>query len=333
MSTPTTSLSATAAIAATTTTARAGADPDASSALPELRSRAAAAPSRWRRVASEFAESRLALAGLLLFALILLGALAAPWIAPQNPYDLGALDVMDGKLPPGSLAGDGSMTYWLGTDGQARDMFSAILYGLRISLLVGFVSVAIAFALGALAGIVAAYRGGWVDALIMRIVDVQLALPAVLIALVLLSVLGKGVEKIIFALVLVQWAYFARTARAAAVVERQKEYMEAAQCLALGRWRSLWVHLLPNCMPPLIALASIDVAVCIAAEATLSFLGVGVPVSEPSLGMLTANGFDYLMSGRYWISFFPGAALALTIVSLNLVGDQLREVLNPRNAQ
>lgn len=301
-----------------------------------VRSTALPVPSatpKWRRVASEFAESWLAMVGLVLFALIVVGALLAPWIAPQNPYDLSALDVMDGKLPPGSVASDGSMTYWLGTDGQARDMLSAILYGLRISLLVGFVAVGVSLVIGTLAGIAAAYRGGWVDALIMRIVDVQLALPAILIALVLLSVLGKGVDKIILALVLVQWAYFARTARAAAVVERNKEYMEAAQCLSLGGRRSLLVHLLPNCMPPLIALATIDVAACIAGEAALSFLGVGVPVSEPSLGMLTANGFDYLMSGRYWISFFPGVALALTIVSLNLVGDQLREVLNPRNAQ
>jgi peptide/nickel transport system permease protein len=310
------------------------------SAMPSTASEAEAspvpprpAPSRWRRIGSEFAESRLAMVGLVLFALIVAGALLAPWIAPQNPHDLSVLDVMDGKLAPGSAASDGSMTYWLGTDAQARDMLSAILYGLRISLLVGFVAVGASLAIGTLAGVAAAYRGGWVDALIMRIVDVQLALPALLIALVLLSILGKGVDKIIVALVVVQWAYFARTARAAAVVERNKEYMEAAQCLSLGGTRALLRHLLPNCMPPLIALATIDVAACIAGEAALSFLGVGVPVSEPSLGMLTANGFDYLMSGRYWISLFPGAALALTLVSLNLVGDQLREVLNPRNAQ
>lgn len=294
-----------------------------------------AAPSapRWRRVAAEFAESRLAVLGLVVFVLIVLGALFAPWIAPQNPYDLGALDVLDGKLPPGSVSGDGKTVYWLGTDGQARDMLSAILYGLRISLVVGFVTVAVALAIGTVAGIAAAYFGGWVDAAIMRIVDVQLSLPGILVALVLLSVFGKGVDKVVLALVIVQWAYFARTARAAAVVERNKEYMEAAQCLSLGKTRSLLVHLLPNCLSALIALATIEVAASIAGEAALSFLGMGVPVTEPSLGMLTANGFDFLMSGKYWISLFPGMALAITVVALNLMGDQLREVLNPRNAQ
>lgn len=287
---------------------------------------------RWWRLASEFSESKLAMLGLVLLVLILVAAVAAAWISPQNPYDLGSLDVMDGKLPPGSQSGDGKMTYWLGTDGQARDMLSAIFHGLRISLLVGFVTVALALLIGMVAGLSAAYFGGWVDALVMRIVDIQLALPGILIALVLLSVWGKGVEKIILALVVVQWAYFARAARAAALVERNKEYMEAAKCLSLGHARTLGVHLLPNCLPPLMALATIDLAECIAAEAALSFLGVGVPVGEPSLGMLTANGFDYLMSGRYWISFFPGMALALTIVAVNLVGDQLRDVLNPRNA-
>ena len=172
---------------------------------------------------------------------------------------------------------------------------------------------------------------GWVDALLMRIVDIQLSFPAILVALILLAVLGKGVDKVIIALIIVQWAYFARAARGAALVERAKEYVEAAQCMALGAPRVLLRHMLPNCMPPLIVIATIDLAHAIALESTLSFLGVGVPVTEPSLGMLIANGFEFLLSGHYWISFFPGIALALAIVGINLVGDHLRDILNPHN--
>jgi len=164
----------------------------------------------------------------------------------------------------------------------------------------------------------------------MRIVDIQLSFPAVLLALVLLAILGKGVDKIIIALVAVQWAYYARTVRGTALVERSKEYMEAARCLALSHRRIVFRHLLPNCMPPLIVVVTVQVAHAISLEATLSFLGLGLPVTEPSLGLLIANGFEYMLSGKYWISFFPGVALLITIVSINLVGDQLRDVMNPR---
>nr|WP_251863301.1 ABC transporter permease [Achromobacter sp. Marseille-Q4962] len=258
-------------------------------------------------------------------------ALLAPWIAPQNPYDLASLDILDSKLPPGSESGDGAMRYWLGTDGLARDLFSAILYGMRTSLLVASVSVLAAFGIGATVGLIAAYFGGRIDALLMRIVDIQLSFPAILVALMLLAILGKGVDKVIIALIVVQWAYFARAARGAALVERGKEYVEAARCMSLSWGRVLFRHVLPNCMPPLIVIATIDLAHAIALEATLSFLGVGVPVTEPSLGMLIYNGFEYLLSGQYWISFFPGIALALAIIAINLVGDHLRDVLNPRN--
>jgi peptide/nickel transport system permease protein len=211
-------------------------------------------------------------------------------------------------------------------------MLSAILYGLRTSLMVGCISVFYAFVIGATVGLVAAYFGGRIDALLMRIADIQLSFPSILVALILLAILGSGVDKVIIALIVVQWAYFARTARGAALVERNKEYVEAARCMSLGSGRILRRHLLPNCMPPLIVVATIDLAHAIALEATLSFLGVGVPVTEPSLGMLISNGFEFLMSGRYWISFFPGVALAIAIVAINLVGDHLRDVLNPRNA-
>ena len=286
----------------------------------------------WQRLRREFMASRLAVAGLVLLALVVAVAVFAPWISPQNPYDIGTLDIFDTKLPPGSPSSDGRMTYWLGTDGQARDLLSAIFYGLRTSLLVSVVSVTAALAIGSLVGLAAAYFGGWVDSLLMRIADIQLSFPAILVALILLAVMGKGVDKVIIALIIVQWAYFARAARGSALVERAKEYVEAAQCMSLG-WRRILVrHMLPNCMPPLIVIATIDLAHAIALEATLSFLGVGVPVTEPSLGMLIANGFEFMLSGHYWISFFPGIALALAIVGINLVGDHLRDVLNPHNA-
>ncbi len=285
--------------------------------------------SPFRRFVSDFCESRLAVAGLVGFVLIVIVALAAPLISPQNPYDLRQLDIIDGRLPPGSQAGDG-LTFWLGSDDQGRDMLSGIFYGLRISLGVGVASAGIALVIGMALGLIAAYFGGRVDTLIMRIVDLQLSFPAILVALILLAVLGQGTGKIVVALVAVQWAYYARTVRGTALVERRKEYIEAARCLALSHTRIVFRHLLPNCMPPLIVVATVQVAHAIALEATLSFLGIGLPITEPSLGLLIANGFEYLLSGKYWISFFPGIALLLTIVSINLVGDQLRDALNPR---
>jgi peptide/nickel transport system permease protein len=292
--------------------------------------RAAAAESPWKRFAAEFAESRLALLGLALLVTIALVAILAPVISPQNPYDLAQLDVMDSKLAPGEKSSATGTPYWLGTDDQGRDMLSGILYGLRISLGVGLASVVFALGIGVLLGLAAAYFGGWVDTAIMRIVDIQLSFPAILIALILLAVLGQGVDKIIVALVAVQWAYYARTVRSSALVERQKEYIEAAQVLALSQPRIVLRHLLPNCLPPLIVVATVQVAHAIALEATLSFLGLGLPITEPSMGLLIANGFQYLLSGKYWISFYPGLALLLTIVSINLVADQLRDILNPR---
>jgi peptide/nickel transport system permease protein len=284
----------------------------------------------WRRFAAQFAASRLALGGLVLLAAILLLAALAPWIAPQNPYDLAAIDLMDARLPPSSAASASGATYRLGTDGQGRDMVSAILYGLRVSLAVGAASGAIALVIGGGLGILAAYRGGRFEQVLMRIVDIQLGFPAILVALVLIATLGRGLDKVIVALVTVQWAYYARTARSAALVERGKDYMEAARGLGLSATRIVLRHLLPNALPPLIVVATVQVAHAIALEATLSFLGLGLPTTEPSLGLLIANGYEFLLSGKYWISVYPGIALLLTILSINLVGDQLRDVLNPR---
>lgn len=286
----------------------------------------------WRQFVREFSQSRIALFGLALLVIVLLLAIFAPWLAPQNPYDLAKLDLMDSRLPPGSESMLGS-TFVLGTDGMGRDMFSAILYGLRVSLMVGVISGAIALALGAGLGVSAAFFGGRYEQILMRIVDIQLGFPAILVALILIAVLGTGIEKVIIALVTVQWAYYARTARSAALVERNKEYMEAARGLGLPTWRVLLKHLIPNTLPPLLVVGTVQVAHAIALEATLSFLGLGLPITEPSLGLLIANGYEYMLSGKYWISVYPGVALLLTIVAINLVGDQLRDVLNPRLAR
>lgn len=226
--------------------------------------------------------------------------------------------------------GEALMTYWLGTDGQGRDMLSAIMFGLRTSLAVGVVSCFFAMVIGLSLGMIAAFFGGRVETIIMRIVDLQLSFPTILVALMLLAILGSGVEKVMLALIIVQWAYFARTARSVALVERNKEYIEAAQCLALSKPRVIFRHLLPNCLPPIIVVATVQVANAIALEATLSFLGIGLPVTEPSLGLLISNGFEFMLSGRYWISVYPGVALLITIIAINLVGDRLRDVLNPR---
>ncbi len=280
-------------------------------------------------LAASYARDRIALIAFWLLLVLLFAALAAPWLAPQNPYDLAQLDILDAKLAPGTQSSAG-LTYWLGTDDQGRDMLSAILYGLRISVGVGIASTALALALGLTAGMIAARAGGWIDGLIMRIVDLQLSFPAILVALILLALTGQGIDRIILALVVVQWAYYARTVRAAALVELRKEYVEAAVCMGVSEARILLSHVLPNVLPPVMVVATVQIAQAIALEATLSFLGLGLPITEPSLGLLIANGYAHLLSGKYWISFFPGLALLATIVAINLVGDRLRDLLNPR---
>jgi len=278
---------------------------------------------------NEFRESKVALAALVVVVLMIGVALLAPWIAPQDPYDLANLTLSDARRPPGYV-GSGGFTHLLGTDAQGRDLFSAILYGLRISLQMGLIAGSLAFTVGVTLGITAAYLGGRWEAFIMRIIDLQLAFPAILLALVISAVLGQGKFQLIAALAAAQYAYFARTAHGAAAAERGKDYVEAAFSTPLPARRVVWRHILPNCLPPLIVVATVQVANAIALEATLSFLGVGLPVTEPSLGMLISNGFQYMMSGRYWISIYPGVALIILIVAINLVGDQIRDQVNPR---
>jgi peptide/nickel transport system permease protein len=286
--------------------------------------------SPWRQLVADFGRSPAALAALIVAILLVLAAIFAPYITPQNPYDLLQLDVLDARLPPGSMSGTGTHAYWLGTDGQGRDLYSAMLYGLRLSLSVGLGSAVIAGVVGTVFGLIAAYAGGKVDSLIMRLVDLLLAFPSILVAMMLLAFLGKSVTNVVLTLVLIEWAYYARTARAQALVEARREYVEAARSLAIPNWRIVLVHILPNCLPPLIVVATLQVARAITLEATLSFLGLGVPITEPSLGLLIANGYQTMLSGEYWTSVYPGLALLAMLVSINMVGDRLRELLNPR---
>jgi peptide/nickel transport system permease protein len=274
-------------------------------------------------------RSRKAAIALVACVVLLFAATIGPFLVPQDPYDLVQIDIFDARLPPGTRSLNGPL-YVLGTDGQGRDMLSAMVYGLRTSLGVGVSSGLIALMLGTAIGLMAAYVGGRIDAVLMRVVDLMLGLPTILIALMLLAFLGQGLWKVIVALILVQWAYFARAVRSAALVERGKDYVEAALCLGIPRRRILFSHILPNCLPPVIVIGTLQVANAISAEATLSFLGIGLPITQPSLGLLIANGYQVLLSGQYWISVYPGLLLLAVVFAINIVGDRLREVLNPR---
>lgn len=276
-----------------------------------------------------FSRNKVAVVALAVVTVIALLAIFAPWITPQDPYDLKSLVLRDARRPPGYVGASG-MQYLLGSDSQGRDLLSAIIYGLRISLEMGLIAGAIAFSLGAVVGCFAAYLGGRIETFIMRLVDIQLSFPAILLAFVVAAVLGQGKWQLILALVFAQYAYFVRTAHGAASAERQKDYVLAALSVPMSGWHVVTKHILPNSLPPLIVVATVQVASAISLEATLSFLGVGLPPTEPSLGMLIANGFQYLLSGRYWISIYPGVALIVLIMAINLMGDQIRDVLNPR---
>ena len=262
--------------------------------------------------------------------LLMILAIFATEISPQDPYDLRQLSIMDGRMPPGSTTFDGAMTYHLGTDEQGRDILSGILYGLRVSLSVSIFATLAAMAIGVVVGIYAAWAGGRIEAVLMRIVDFQLSFPSILVALMLMAAFGRGLDKIVIALIIVQWAYYARTVRGTALSEARKEYIDAARGLGLPDWRIVFGHLLPNCIPPLIVISTVQVANTIVLESSLSFLGVGVPITQPSLGLLIANGYGYMLSGQYWMSMYPGVALLAIVASINMVGDRLRDTLNPR---
>ena len=272
--------------------------------------------------------------------LLMIGsALTAPWIAPHNPFDLASLDLMDSHIPP-VWEDEGDNRYLLGTDDQGRDVLSTILYGSRISLMVGFLSVIFSLVLGVSLGIISGYAGGLIDVLIMRIAEIQISFPAILIALLVDGVLRTlipnahserlAVIVLVFSIGISGWVQYARTVRSSAMVEKNKEYVQAARVIGIHPVLIMTRHILPNVMGPVLVIATIHLAVAIITEATLSFLGVGVPPTQPSLGTLIRIGNDFLFSGEWWITIFPSAALAILVLAVNLLGDWLRDALNPK---
>jgi peptide/nickel transport system permease protein len=255
--------------------------------------------------------------------------LAGPFLVAQNPYDIAALNLMDSYKPPVWLEG-GEAQFPLGTDGQGRDVWAAILYGARISVFIGLVAMMASCVIGTLLGLIAGFYGGIIDSVIMRIADIQLSFPSILIALFLMSAVGTGVDKVLIALTAVGWVVYARTVRGSTLSEIKKEYVQAAKVAGLPNRAIIRKHVLPNVLTPLIVIATIQVGTFVLIEASLSFLGVGVPITQPSLGLLIKNGFDVLFSGLWWTSVFPGLAIMMLVFGINLFGDFLRDELNPR---
>jgi peptide/nickel transport system permease protein len=285
-----------------------------------------------------FRSSPVAILAAVIAAICIIGSVFAPWLAPYNPYDLASLQLLDSRLPPAWAEG-GDSRYWLGTDDQGRDMLSALMYGARISLLVGLASVILSLVVGVGLGLLAGFAGGKIDAFIMRVCDVMLSFPSILIAL-LIDGVGRAMfpnahESLAFGVLIIAislsgWVQYARTVRGSTMVERNKEYVQAARVIGVAPWRIMFKHVLPNVTGPVLVLATIQVAAAILTEATLSFLGVGVPPTSPSLGTLIRVGNDFLFSGEWWITIFPGIMLVLIALSVNLLGDWLRDALNPR---
>ncbi len=302
-----------------------------------------AAPSAWERfldsdIWHSFKQSPTAMVAAVIAFVCVFCAVFAPWVAPFDPFDLATLDLSDSRLPPAWIEG-GKPQYWLGTDDQGRDILSALMYGARISLFVGLASVLLSLLLGVGLGLLSGFVGGKVDAFIMRICDVMLSFPSILVAL-LIDGVGRAIFPnahdtlafgvLIFAIALTGWVQYARTVRGSTLVERNKEYVQAARVIGVSPYRIMVRHVLPNVMGPVLVLATIQVAAAILTEATLSFLGVGVPPTSPSLGTLIRVGNDFLFSGEWWITIFPGVMLVLIALSVNLLGDWLRDALNPR---
>ena len=284
-------------------------------------------------------HSPAALFSLMLTAVLVAAAFGAPLVAPFDPFDLASIDIGAANQPPAWLPG-GSGEYFLGADDQGRDLFSSILYGMRLSLVIGLVSVVLSIVLGVSLGLVSGYAGGWLDAFIMRVCDVMLSFPAILVALLVdgiaRAVMPSGMHDdlsygvLIFAITLSGWVRYARTVRGSTLVEKEKEYVLAARVIGTGREAIVFKHILPNVLGPVFVLATVHVTTAIMTEATLSFLGVGVPPTTPSLGTLIRIGNDYLFSGEWWVTVFPGLVLVLLVLSVNLLGDWLRDALNPK---
>jgi len=299
--------------------------------------------SAWRRFLEgdlwySFRRSPVAQVAALLVFVCTFCALFAPWVAPHNPFDLSTIELADAQLPPAWLP-EGRAIFLLGTDDQGRDILSALMYGARISLLVGLAAVALSLLFGVALGLLSGFAGGHIDAFIMRVCDVMLSFPAILVAL-LIDGVGRALfphahdtlafTVLILAIALTGWVKYARTVRGSTLVERHKDYVQAARVIGVAPLRIMWRHVLPNVTGPVLVLATIDIAAAVIIEATLSFLGVGVPPTSPSLGTLIRIGNDNLMSGMWWITVFPGAVLMILALSVNLLGDWLRDALNPR---
>jgi len=276
-----------------------------------------------------FRRSPTAVAGALIVVLVLLVALIGPYFTVQDPYNMAELQLSDAYKPPFWMEG-GDPKFLLGTDQQGRDMVSAIVYGSQVSLVIGLLGTLMASAIGIVLGLVSGYFGGKVDALIMRIADVQLSFPSMLIALFLMSILGRSVANILLSLMLVGWVRYARTVRGETLSVKRNEYIEAAHVIGLPNWRILFRHVLPNVFASIVVLSTMQVGGFILTEATLSFLGLGVPISRPSLGMLCNNGFTVLYSGLWWVSILPGLYIMIIVFGINLLGDFLRDEMNPK---
>ncbi len=293
----------------------------------------------WRGFLKRFLSDPVAIcAGIVLVILIAMAALA-PWIAPQNPYDLLQLNIMDSELPP-SWRDGGDTRYWLGTDAQGRGVFSTILYGTGISLLIGIGAVIVQGILGVSIGLWAGYRGGWIDSFLMRLADIQMSLSTLMIAIIALALFQTAFDANIYAdyaiimlIVIIgvaEWPKFARTVRSSVLGEKNKEYVDAARVIGLPARKVMWIHILPNTLTPVLVISTIQVAEAIMTEAALSFLGLGMPVDKPSLGSLIRSGFEFIFSGSWWITLYPAIVLVTLVLALNLLGDWLRDTLNPK---
>ena len=290
-------------------------------------------------LAWSFRHSAVAMVSAAVLLALLIGALFCPWLAPSNPFDLASLNLMDSFKPPAWVV-EGGWDHALGTDDQGRDVLSGILYGMRISFIVGVCAVLFAVSVGITVGLIAGYAGGTVDAVLMRVADVQLSFPAILIALLVDGVVGATLSReaheqsqiyvLIFAIGISFWPQFARTVRGSTLVERGREYVMAARVIGISGPRIMVSHILPNVLGPVLVIGTLTLGLAILSEATLSFLGVGLPPTQPSVGTLIRIGNDFLFSGEWWITIFPGATLVLIVLSINLFGDWLRDALNPR---
>ena len=303
-----------------------------------------ASPSRWARFKNSdivyyFLRDKVAMFSFAVFVVFVLAALLAPWLAPHNVYDQTSFDLMDAELPPSWLEG-GEARFWLGTDNQGRDIWSTILYGARISLTIGLFAVGLQLVLGIVIGLIAGYFGGRIDNLLMRFADVQLSFSTMMVAIIISAIFqatfGSDLysEFAILMLVVIigiaEWPQYARTVRASVLAEKKKEYVEAAQVMGFRAPRIMFRHILPNCLSPILVISTVQVANAIMSEAALSFLGLGMPVDQPSLGSLISVGFNYIFSGSWWITAFPGICLVVLVLVINLLGDWLRDVFNPK---